>query len=70
MTTEQSYIKYICSNCMNPNDEECEIRRRYDNTTFCKGYIKGNKLEGYKKPLERTANIGHCVMPKLITSWK
>ena len=35
MTTEEAYIEHICSNCINPNDEECEIKRRYDNTTFC-----------------------------------
>ena len=64
MTTEQSYIKYICSNCVNPNDEECEIRHRYDNKTFCKGYIKGNKIEGYKWSEHRTAKYESCLMRK------
>lgn len=64
MTTEQSYIKYICSNCINENDEECEIRHRYDNTTFCKGYIKGNKIEGYKWSEYRTAKYERCLMRK------
>lgn len=64
MTTEQSYIKHICSNCINPNDEECEIRHRYDNTTFCKGYKKGSKLEGYKQLEYRTAKYESCLMRK------
>ncbi len=38
MTTEEAYIKHICSNCT--NTEECEIRTRYDNTMYCKGYKK------------------------------
>lgn len=64
MTTEEAYIKYICSNCINPNDEECEIRHRYDNTTFCKGYKKGSKLEGYKQLEYRTAKYERCLMRK------
>lgn len=68
MTTEQAYTKYICSNCKNTNIEECEIRTRIDNTTYCKGYTKGNNVEGYKNPIYRTAKIEHCVMPQLINN--
>lgn len=64
MTTEEAYIKYICSNCINENDEECEIRRRYDNTTFCKGYKKGNKIEGFKWQEFRIAKYERCLMRK------
>ena len=50
MTIEQIYTKYICSNCINPNDEECEIKRRYNNTVFCKGYKnKTPKKRGREK---------------------
>ena len=40
MTTEQTYIKYICSICKNKETELCCIRRRYDNTMCCENYDK------------------------------
>ena len=39
MTTEEVFIKYICSNCKNTDDTQCEIRTKIDNTTYCYGYI-------------------------------
>lgn len=68
MTTEQAYIRYICSICKNKETELCCIRRKIDNTTYCKGYIKEDNIEGYKKPIYRTANYEHCVMPQLINN--
>lgn len=68
-TTEETYIEYICSNCKNRKLNLCEIRTKIDNTTYCKNYIKDKEVSGYKKPLQRTANLGHCVMPNLISDW-
>lgn len=68
MTIEEVYAKYICSNCSNEDIEQCEIRTRLDNTTYCDGYKKGNKLEGYKKTIYRTAKFENCVMPELINN--
>ncbi len=45
ITTEEAYTKYICSNCINTDESKCEIRIRYDNTMYCKGYIKDKTLE-------------------------
>ncbi|MCI8482225.1 MAG: hypothetical protein HFJ27_03990 [Clostridia bacterium] len=53
MTTEEAYIKHICSNCT--NTEECEIRTRYDNTIFCKGYK--NKTPKKKKNANTLAKL-------------
>ena len=39
MTTEQVYIKYICSICKNKQSDICCIRRRYDNTMCCNSYV-------------------------------
>ncbi len=69
-TVEQSYIEYLCSNCKNKQIEQCQIKTRYDNVTYCKGYQKREELEGYQKPLRRTANVEHCIMPKLASNWK
>lgn len=69
MTTEQAYIKYICSNCKNTDIKECEIRRKIDNTTYCKGYIKEDNIEGYKKPIYRTAKLEKTLMGLSSSSW-
>lgn len=69
-TVEQSYVEYICSNCKNRKLEQCKIKTRYDNVTYCNGYRKDKQLEGYKKLLPITAKIEHCVMPKLASNWK
>ena len=68
MTIEQIYTKYICSNCNNEDIEQCEIRTRLDNTTYCRGYKKDKELEGYKRPIYKTAKFEHCVMPELINN--
>lgn len=68
-TTEEAYTEYICSNCKNKHRDECEIRTRYDNVTYCENYEKDKEVSGYKKPLQRIANFGHCVMPNLISDW-
>ena len=48
MTIEEVYEKYICSN---ENIEQCEIRTRLDNTTYCDGYRKRNPRVKRKTPI-------------------
>ena len=69
MTTEQTYTKYIRSNCKNTNIKECEIRTKIDNTTYCRGYTKGDTVEGYKKPIYRTAKLEKTLMGLSSSSW-
>ena len=69
-TTEQSYIEHICSHCKNKDKDLCEIRTRYDNTMYCCGYEKGNDLEGYKKPLQKTAKFEKPLMKGMAISNK
>lgn len=69
MTTEQAYTKYICSNCKNTDIKECEIRTKIDNTTYCKGYTKGDCIEGYKEPIYRTAKLEKTLMGLSSSSW-
>lgn len=68
-TAEETYVQYLCRNCKNKHIDLCCIRRKIDNTLYCESYKKDKELEGYKKPLDKTAKFDKCVMPKLISNW-
>lgn len=44
-TTEEAYTEYICPYCGNDDVEQCEIRTRIDNTTYCDGYKREKKAK-------------------------
>ena len=56
-----------------------EITKEYTNKVFqnnnaicarCVDYEKDeSKIERYKEPIQRTAKLGHMIMPKLISDW-
>lgn len=37
-TTEEVYTEYICSICKNKKADLCCIRRKIDNTMYCRNY--------------------------------
>ncbi len=76
MNDIERYSKYtaeLCSNCK--NRENCTysigiVAKAGMVITKCKGYEKDKPQKGYKKPLERTAKMGHAVMKGLIADWR
>lgn len=66
----KQYIEKVCSTC---KGGECHITKFIENGivyTKCINYIKdSSKIEGYKKPLDKTANHTRMVMPKLVSDW-
>lgn len=75
MTNNERYQKYIdehCSNCKHRKEDLCDIRILVFNdivTTKCVYYEKDKELQGYKKPLDRTAKVDSCVMKGFISDW-
>ncbi len=76
MTEEQLFKEYtdkICPCCKGQCNKGITIVKDYANSTVyakCVDYEKDNtKIEGYKKPLTRTANLSKCVMPRLKTDY-
>lgn len=76
MTQEEMIKEYqekICPYCKGQCEKGINIVKDYKNKTIsakCEDYEKDKtKINGYIKPLKRTAKIEKCVMQGLITDW-
>ena len=76
MTEQEVYEKYaekICFCCKGNCDKGITLVKDYNLCTIsakCVDYEKDDsKIEGYKVPLKRTANLGKCIMPELKASY-
>ena len=63
----QEFIKNVCPYCKGTCERGITpIQDPYSYGAKCVDYVKDeSKIEGYKKPLTRTAKLQRCVMPKL-----
>ena len=71
MKRKQIYKEQICKYCKAKCNKKIEIIK--DKSTIyakCVDYIKNeDKIQGYIKPLERTAKFNNCVMRGFISDW-
>ena len=74
MTQEEMIKKYqekICPYCKAQCNKGITVVK--DKSTIyakCVDYEKDeSKIERYKEPIQRTAKLGHMIMPKLISDW-
>ena len=69
----EQYKEKICPYCKGNCNKGITIVKDYANyTTYakCVDYEKDkDKIEGYKRPLDRTAKIQSCVMKGLVSDW-
>lgn len=70
MTTEY-FKEKVCKYCKADCTKALVFEEKENETVIhCIDYEKdATKIEGYKKPLERSAKLERCVMPNLITNW-
>lgn len=76
MTQEELFKQYkekICPYCKGDCNKGITIVKDYNNSTTyakCVDYEKDkDKIQGYVRPLERTAKMGSCVMKGFISDW-
>lgn len=61
-TIYETYIRTLCSNCKNREQNLCEIRRNTNNSIQCCYYIKDKEIAGYKKAEKITARQQKPIM--------
>ena len=61
-TIYETYIRTLCSNCKNREQNLCEIRRNINNSLQCCYYIKDRHIVGYRKTEKITAKQQKPIM--------
>lgn len=71
MTREEIYVEKMCKYCKGNCDKGIIVFNNESTVyTKCVDYEKDkSKIEGYKKPIERTAKLQRCIMKGLISDW-
>ena len=67
----QEYVKNCCSVCKSEHCNKAIVISEYNNmySVKCANYEKDkSKIQGYVKPVYKTADIEACLMPKLWSS--